>query len=154
MTQPLEPTQHAVLMDIATNCRCNNLRQAARSATAFYNSYLVESGLTAAQCPLLVNLILAGPQQIQVLATRMAVDRTTLSRNLRVLAAQDYVQIAPGQDQRTRVVEITANGRAVLLQAVPRWQAAQHAFLTAIGAETGAALFDACAIAAAIDAHD
>ncbi|MCU0490688.1 MAG: MarR family winged helix-turn-helix transcriptional regulator [Chloroflexaceae bacterium] len=147
--QPDE-AQQRLLFEIATSCRCNNLRQAARAATTFYNYYMAESGLTAAQCPLLVVLMLAGPQQIQVLADQLGLDRTTLTRNLRVLVGQGYVAIAPGRDQRTRVAAITEAGRAVLLAVLPRWQEAQAAFTAALGATSSTALFDACRLAAAL----
>jgi DNA-binding MarR family transcriptional regulator len=151
MTNAINPEQHALLIEIATSCRCNNLRRAVRTTTAFYNAYLHGTGLTAAQCPLLVTLILAGPQQIQDLALLMVLDRTTLTRNLRVLVTQGYVHMAPGADQRTRMAQITDEGRAALLAALPQWQAAQREFIAAIGATTSTELLAACQVAASID---
>jgi DNA-binding MarR family transcriptional regulator len=55
----------------------------------------------------------------------LGLERTTLVRNLKVLAGKGWIQPVPcaGRGLRHR---LTAKGEATLLQAVPLWQSAQE----------------------------
>jgi DNA-binding MarR family transcriptional regulator len=101
----------------------------------------------------LVVLYLAGPQTIHELAERMALDRTTIGRNLRPLAHQGLLTLTSGSDQRTRVVTLTAHGQETLLRVVPQWEQAQDHMVTGIGQEQVAALLAQLSTVAA-QAHD
>jgi DNA-binding MarR family transcriptional regulator len=69
------------------------------------------------------------------LAEKIVMDRTTLSRNLEVMEKQGLVNVAPGEDRRTRWVTITESGSAVLLEAYPLWQQAQSKIRESMGEE-------------------
>jgi len=56
-------------------------------------------------------------------------DKTTLSRNLKVLRQRGWVESEAGAgDARRRELSLTTEGRAVLAKARPGWQRAQEAF--------------------------
>ena len=61
------------------------------------------------------------------LATRLALERTTVTRELDTLARRGLVSLATGDDRRTRIASITADGRAAMRVAVPLWREAQAA---------------------------
>jgi DNA-binding MarR family transcriptional regulator len=67
-------------------------------------------------------------------------DRTTLTRNLRPLEAAGWLRIGAGPDRRSRAVEITEEGRRLLVAARPLWQAAERTFRQALGREEAAEL--------------
>lgn len=60
-------------------------------------------------------------------------DRTTLTRNLKPLERQGLIEIKPGQDQRTRVVALTAEGCEALAKAIPLWEQAQARIVEGLG---------------------
>lgn len=110
---------------IAASCACFNLRKAARVATQLYDEALAPVGLGAAQFSLLVALELMQPVAVTRLARAMAMDRTTLTRNLRPLERDGLVRIAAGEDRRTRSVVLTERGQDILARAIPLWRSAQ-----------------------------
>jgi DNA-binding MarR family transcriptional regulator len=106
------------------------------------------SGLQATQFTLLVTIALAGTAPITQLAKVLVMDRTTLTRNLKPLEKQGLVQVAPGEDQRMRLVTLTEPGQQALTKALPLWEKAQAQAVKVLGAEGFRALLtDLSAIA-------
>ncbi len=59
------------------------------------------------------------------LAEATVTDRTTLTRNLRLLERQGLIQVDRGHDRREREVRLTDRGRDVLAQVYPVWREVQ-----------------------------
>jgi DNA-binding MarR family transcriptional regulator len=78
---------------------------------------------------------------ISVLAEEMALDRSTLGRNLLLLKRRGLVRLGEGTDLRARSVELTARARNVLAAAVPLWDRAQAQVERKLGKEGVSALF-------------
>jgi DNA-binding MarR family transcriptional regulator len=116
------------------SCNCAALRQAARYLTAAYDQVLMPSGLRTTQFSILYKLSARGVQPITELAAVMAMDRTTLGRNLKLLERDGLLRYRSGPDRRERLVELTASGRKKLEAAYPLWQQAQHQFESRFGA--------------------
>ncbi|HZY58068.1 MAG TPA: MarR family winged helix-turn-helix transcriptional regulator [Rubrobacteraceae bacterium] len=128
------------LREIARACACANLRKAARAVTQVFDEALGSSGLRATQFTLLVTSRLAGEMPISELAERMAMDRTTLSRNLKPLVRKGLLEVRPGKDGRTRLLRITPEGERTLAKAYPLWERAQHEVVGALGEDRYEAL--------------
>lgn len=121
---------------LSETCVGINLRRAARAVTNHYDQIFSKAcGLRVTQIPPLVALYLAGPLTINELAGRLELDRTTLSRNLKILEQAGLVSIDPGEDQRTRMVCLTQEGLNVLLKALPVWEEAQCQLVAKLGEE-------------------
>ena len=101
----------------AATCACSNLRKAARSITQLYEEALRPLGIRATQFPILMATHGLRAVSVTDLADNLVIDRTTLTRNLAALERQGLVRIAPGEDRRTRLAELTAAGHAVLARA-------------------------------------
>jgi DNA-binding MarR family transcriptional regulator len=108
-----------------TDCTSFTLRKTTRAVSQLYDEMLRPAGIRGTQYSLLVAVQLSGPVTVTQLAEHAVMDRTTLTRNLEVLEKQGFVEIASGEDRRTRVVTITQAGRAVLTRAYPLWEKAQ-----------------------------
>jgi DNA-binding MarR family transcriptional regulator len=106
-------------------CACGRLRRAARALTQLYDDAMAPAGVRITQFSLLRTLARSGPMRISDLAAAQLLDRTALSRNLDPLVERRLVKVARGTDARTRDVELTRAGRAVLRLATPHWQRAQ-----------------------------
>ena len=115
----------AELAEVATGCACRNLRRTARAVTRLYDDALRPSGLRITQFTLLVAVGLSEPVPITRLADALALDRTTLARDLKPLSERGLLEITAGQDKRTRLVGLTAQGREAIGRAYPLWQHAQ-----------------------------
>jgi len=115
------------LSDPAT-CACFNIRKAARKVTQSYDRALLPAGLAATQFSLLAVLARErGKAGIPMtrLAKQLGMDRTTLTRNLRVVERAKWVSVRPGDDPRERLVTLTAAGRKKFASALPWWKDAQ-----------------------------
>jgi DNA-binding MarR family transcriptional regulator len=71
-----------------------------------------------------------------MLAEKVAMERTTLTRNLRLLLESELVSIVQGKDRRQHLLKITRLGKEKLVRGLPFWEKAQGQFLTSLGPET------------------
>ncbi len=115
----------SLLGQAGSKCACFNLRKASRVITQHFDEALKPSGLLATQFTILVALAMSRSATVNELAEKLVMDRTTLTRNLKPLEREGWLKSEPGQDQRTRVITLTAKGEVVLAKALPRWQEAQ-----------------------------
>jgi DNA-binding MarR family transcriptional regulator len=116
-------------------CFCANARQAALALTSLYDEALAPHGLKVTQYSLLHAVKRHGTPNLTELAEATGLERSTLGRNLRVLEGLGFVSLAPGEDQRDRVVALTADGRARLRAAATAWVKVQDALSSALGAD-------------------
>lgn len=115
------------------DCICFNLRWVTRLVTQHYDHALADSGLRATQLPILARLA-AGPMSMADLADWLAMDRTTLVRNLRPLERSKYIASRPAATGRGLECYLTDAGTALLARVHPRWKAAQKALSQTLGA--------------------
>ncbi len=126
-------------------CTCANLRRATRLVTQAYDAALKPAGVRATQFTILS--VLAGRGQIRQseLAGLLGMDGTTLTRNLKPLLGKDWIRIDRDEDQRVRLISITAPGQRVLDEAVPLWRDVQSRFVNGLGDEQWSGLLTALA---------
>ncbi len=121
-------------------CAGHNLRMTTRAVTQHFDNKLRPLGLRVSQFSILGVLAVIEsitPEAITMtaLADRLMLDRTTLARNLEPLERDALVQIVPGEDRRTRLVRLTEQGHAKLVEGFPHWQEAQAQIVDALGEE-------------------
>lgn len=121
------------LKAVASTCTCFNLRKASRLVTQRYDEALKPSGLLITQFTILTAIASVGSGTMSRLAVGLAMDRTTLTHNLKPLERDGLIQIEPGKDQRERVVKLTKVGQERLASAFPLWQQAQTQVIVALG---------------------
>lgn len=118
---------------IAMSCAGFNLRRAARAVTQHFDHALAPCGLRTTQFTLLAAMALAGPVTTNELARALVMDRTTLTRNVRLLREAGWVAAGPGSGGRELRFELSAGGRDLLAAAIPIWQDAQSGIEEAYG---------------------
>ena len=106
-------------------CFCFGLRRAARTITQHYDRHLRQAGLRATQFTVLATLAQTGPMPLNRLASRLGLERTTLTRNLRPLEAKGWVTVEVKEDRRVHMVAITPAGEMATRTALPLWRKAQ-----------------------------
>ena len=122
-------------------CAVLNLRQAARAVTAQFDAHLQPAGLRATQLNLLMAVETRAATTITDLAEILAMDRTTMTRNLKLLRDRGLVE-------RHRIA-LTAEGRRSAAIALPLWEQAQARFVNSLGAQRWESLIDELAAAKA-----
>ena len=119
--------------DDFSNCACMNLRRTARLIGQFYDQHLQPRGLRNTQFSLLVMLRTLQPLSITDLANNLGMDRSTLTRNVKVLQKDGLIEERKSKDARVRLLALTDKGSAVIDQNIPYWQQAQASFLERFG---------------------
>jgi len=112
-----------------------SLRSAAQNLTRAYDAALAPAGVNANQFSLMNLIRTAEDPSVKALADISDLDHSTLVRNLKVLEKRGLVAMRSGEDARTRVVELTRDGRATVREAAPLWESVQNDFLDKLGAE-------------------
>jgi DNA-binding MarR family transcriptional regulator len=124
-----------------SQCVCASLRMASRAVSRHYDGALAPAGITVTTYSILARLKLEGPLPLGALAGRLAMDRTTLSREVNPLIASGLVEVAPDErDARRRVLSLSDVGAARLAAARPLWEAAQAELTEEFGADRTAGL--------------
>ncbi|MCI0591115.1 MAG: MarR family winged helix-turn-helix transcriptional regulator [Gammaproteobacteria bacterium] len=111
------------------------MRKVTRAVTQLYDELLRPAGLRVTQFSLLVAVRMAGPVGVTRLVELTVVDRTTWTRNLELLQKQGLIEVASGEDRRTRIVTLTAEGNAAIAEALPFWKKAQSHVVNSLGQE-------------------
>jgi DNA-binding MarR family transcriptional regulator len=124
----------------AAGCFCLASRQAARKITRLYDGVMRKSGVRSTQFTILSQLMLRGELPIGRLANLLGMERTTLTRNLAPLEERKWISIKTGDDPRSRMLAITASGRAAVRRGFPFWSQAQAEVGKLLGAEGQSAL--------------
>ena len=120
-------------MSPQTVCACLAVRHAARLVTQLYDEELREH-LAMPQFGLLSAIGgLPGCNQA-TLARALDFDKTTLSRNLKLLERNGWIAHAASQDQRERGYLLTTAGSKLLAAAKPGWKRAQRRLRNAMSA--------------------
>jgi DNA-binding MarR family transcriptional regulator len=121
-------------MQITFSCHCTTLRYAAQTLTEVYDHVLAPSGLRVTQFMLLKSLLQEEAEpSLTDLAHRLGSDRSTIGRNVRILARDGLVSLSRGSDRREQTVHVTQKGREAFAVATPLWQKSQTAVEETLG---------------------
>jgi DNA-binding MarR family transcriptional regulator len=108
---------------VRDHCLCLHVQRAARALARHFDEALRPVGLTQGQFSLLTSLNRAEPPTMGSVADLLALDRTTLTANLKPLERRGLVKVAvDAHDRRSRRLILTAAGREALAAAAPIWK--------------------------------
>ena len=116
------------------DCACFNTRKTARVLGQVYDRALEPSALKNTQFTALAVADAYDGISITELSKAMAIERTTLTRNLKVLERDGLVKVGPGADGRSKTVRLSAKGKRRLEAALPLWKQAHERMLRDFGA--------------------
>ncbi|MHB8599199.1 MAG: MarR family winged helix-turn-helix transcriptional regulator [Ktedonobacteraceae bacterium] len=141
MENETQQSDALALAEVETTCLCLNVRKMARVLTHHYEASLQLSGLRTTQFSLLVAIALAQKVPLTRLAEVIAMDRTTLARNLKPLERQHLITVETStEDRRVRVIALTDEGRQKVNDALPRWKQAQTQMMSLLGPQQSQSL--------------
>jgi DNA-binding MarR family transcriptional regulator len=109
-------------------CGARQVRIAARRITRYVDARLRGTGLSIEQFNLLTEIAASDDDSFSAIGLAAGLDKSTLSRNLRTLEKQGWVEIAvQGTKSARRHVWLTESGARKLEQVIPVWRAANSA---------------------------
>ncbi|GEL72840.1 MarR family winged helix-turn-helix transcriptional regulator [Myxococcus virescens] len=113
----------ATTLHVRDHCLCLVVQQAARALARRFDEALRPVGLTHGQFSLLMSLNRPQPPSIGPVAELLAMDRTTLTANLKPLERRGLVKttVDPA-DRRGRLLTLTDAGLQLLQSALPHWE--------------------------------
>ncbi|MFT7773713.1 MarR family winged helix-turn-helix transcriptional regulator [Roseateles sp.] len=114
-------------------CSSLKIRQLSRRVSQHFDAVVASVDLKTTQYSLLSHIIRMAPVRPGQLASAMEMDASTLTRNLQPLMAQGWVRVGPGDDGRSRQVEVTEAGLAKHALAKRAWRRAQETFNDRLG---------------------
>jgi len=110
---------------VRDHCLCLQVQRTARALARRFDDAFRPVGLRQGQFSLLTSLNRAAPPTIGDVAELLALDRTTLTANLKPLERRKLVKVTvDAEDRRSRRLILTPAGRAVLAAAAPIWKRA------------------------------
>jgi len=124
----------------ALECLCASFRRASRALSQHYDEAMRPLGLTPTQFTILQALSIAGTIQQGKLGEILAMDTTTLTRTLNIMALHGWVEKLQGSDRRERRLRLTGPGIDQFNRALPVWQKVQARLRRRLGGEPWQAL--------------
>lgn len=108
---------------VKDHCLCLAAQRAARALARHFDEAFRPLGLTNQQFSLLMSLNRPVPPQISSVAELLAMDRTTLTANLKPLEKRGLIEtnVDPA-DRRGRLLSLTRAGKKLLAAATPVWE--------------------------------
>ena len=129
-----------IAQTIAAECVGARVRMLNRTMTRIYDGMLRPYGLKFSQMNILTVVTVYGPVQPVQVARILSIEKSTLSRNLRLMQANGWIESLPGDDGNARLLRVTPQGRLMLKKAAPSWRRAQERVTTLLGERTTAVL--------------
>jgi DNA-binding MarR family transcriptional regulator len=123
---------------VRDTCLCLHTQRAARTLARRFDDALRPTELTNGQFSLLISLNRPEPATIASVSALLAMDRTTLTANLKPLERRGLVKVSVDPaDKRSRHLTLTPAGHALLVEAAPLWKRAHTAMERLLGSDSG-----------------
>jgi DNA-binding MarR family transcriptional regulator len=114
---------YEITLQVRDTCLCLHVQRAARALARAFDEALRPCSLTHGQFSLLMSLNRPAPPSIGSVAELLAMDRTTLTANLKPLERRGLIKVTVDrEDKRSRRLVLTASGRSLLVAALPVWK--------------------------------
>lgn len=108
------------------------LRGATLRIVELYDQYLTPTGVTARQFSVLRFIAMNSPITVTDLAAHMKLERSTLSRNIKLLTEKGYLTYTTLKGRGKRL-ELTDYGAETFAKASKEWEKAQQKFENKLG---------------------
>ncbi|MCP4318918.1 MAG: winged helix-turn-helix transcriptional regulator [Hyphomicrobiales bacterium] len=121
--------------EASTECMVLKTRKAARAITRRYNRLLRPYGLQCTQVSLLYAVAANKYKSVSDMADQLAIERSTLTRNLKLLRLRGYIHSDQLGQGRPQSFELTEQGETLLKTLIPLWKTAQAELRKELGSK-------------------
>lgn len=126
----------ALLSRVGQTCVCRRVQRASRSVGKRFDDAMRPLAINNWQFTLLVALHRAAAPTVNELAASLAMDRTTVTKNLRPLERRGLLEIkTDDKDRRARRIVLTNAGCTLLADAIERWKVVNQQVAGAFSSE-------------------
>jgi DNA-binding MarR family transcriptional regulator len=126
---------------VGPECLGFTARLLSRVITGVYDDALARVGLKVSQFSVLNAIANSEDTRPAELAKLLAMDESTLSRNVARMCARGWLHLEPGNDdRRSHQISLTEKGIDLLRKSYPAWQEAQNQVADRLGPDGIAAL--------------
>lgn len=126
MTSVEPDFDHAMAEEIASGCLARRSRDLAREVARIYDEGLREHGVRASQLNVLVAVGLSGGVSASLLADRLGLEQSTLSRNLARMRRRGWITSDEDPDDpRKAILRLSKAGCELINTVGPVWRDAQ-----------------------------
>jgi len=118
------------------NEKCFNfaMRKSGRLINQFYEERLSKVNLKSGQFSILRAVNFRKETTNKQLQKILILDQSTLSRNLKPLIRDGFLNVTPDpNDQRSKIISLTTEGKSLYEKALPLWHDAQKALIKKMG---------------------
>jgi len=113
---------YSVTQEVYGRCLCLSVHRAARTLARRFDAALAPFGISHGQYSLMMSLNRPDAPRLGDAAAFLAMDRTTLTANLKPLERRGLVAVVPDKDdRRSRRLHLTPEGHALLQSALRVW---------------------------------
>ena len=123
---------------IAGECLAARTRLLNRTITGIYDHALRPHGVTVGQLNLLVVVAEGGPLPARDLAERLNMEKSTVSRNVRLMRENGWLDVEAAGSGRGQWLALTEKGESLVEESLPAWEEAQTRAKAVLG-QRGAA---------------
>ena len=134
-TKATNQTATLAANQISNDCIGFRLRLLDRITTRIFNQELQPLGIRHTQLILLVALQKLGQTTPVRLGEWLSIEKSTLSRNLKLLRGLELIAGAVPENPQSSVIKITDKGAGLLGRALPMWENAQRKTSELFGAD-------------------
>jgi DNA-binding MarR family transcriptional regulator len=114
---------YEITLEVRDACLCLHLQRVARAVARRFDNAFRPLDLTNGQFSLMMSLNRPQPPSIGNVSGLLAMDRTTLTANVKPLERRGLVEVmVDAADRRTRRLSLTPAGRELLAAAAPVWR--------------------------------
>jgi DNA-binding MarR family transcriptional regulator len=110
---------------MADACLAFRVRALSRVVTNIYDAALEQHGITMNQATMLIMISYVGKAGPGRIGQVLIMEKSTVSRNLKLMKKQGWIEAAGGETGRDQVVSVTAKGNKLLAAFHPAWEKAQ-----------------------------
>lgn len=129
--------------EFASACLLMRTRLVARVLTGIYDDAFRDFGIHSPQFALLVVISKMGSASRAEIGRFHHQDRSTLTRNLKILIAAGWLEESPGSSGgRARPMRLTKSGVSLLRKVEPAWRKAQAQVSALLGNDNAMAIAD------------
>ena len=121
--------------DVPTPCACSSVRRAARVLSRTYDASLASSGMNITQFAVMRAVHRHPGEPLSRVAEDLAMDRTSLYRELNNAQRKKWIKIRKDVDGRSRNAVITGKGRSAMANVDADWAGIQTRVVDRFGRE-------------------
>ena len=111
--------------EMATGCLAMRSRLIGRTITGIYDEALRPLGVTVGQLSILAVVVGRGPISPGDVATRLRIEKSTMSRNVERMKRNGWLISRAGESAHSQELRVTQSGRRLFEEAQPLWREAQ-----------------------------